>query len=158
MRATTQAQVGTPYARGRGPAQGPSRRHTSPARAWQQPELLGGQFEISPVLVVREQSATPERDEHFEFGAHGVEPVPHPILDQDGLLSGATAVEPLVPPSACPGLPRRPAGESHGAVPQTGSASGRSVTVSRPVSGILFPGPFRAAGSVAIHLCGLPGA
>lgn len=28
--------------------------------------------------------------------------------------------------------------------------------VSRPVGGILFPGPLRGSGSVTIHLCGLP--
>ena len=30
------------------------------------------------------------------------------------------------------------------------------VPVSRPVGGILFPGPLRGSGSVTIHLCGLP--
>jgi len=33
----------------------------------------------------------------------------------------------------------------------------RVVTVSRPVGGVLFPGPLRGSGSVTIHLCGLPG-
>ncbi len=31
------------------------------------------------------------------------------------------------------------------------------MTVSRPISGILSPGPFPGSGWVAIHLCGLPG-
>src|SRR6476660_3358515 len=31
------------------------------------------------------------------------------------------------------------------------------MTVSRPVGGVLFTGPFRDTGSVAIHLCGPPG-
>ena len=31
------------------------------------------------------------------------------------------------------------------------------VTVSRPVGGVLFPGPLRETGSVTIHLCGPPG-
>jgi len=31
------------------------------------------------------------------------------------------------------------------------------MTVSRPVSGVLFPGPLRDSGSVTIHLRGLPG-
>ena len=31
------------------------------------------------------------------------------------------------------------------------------VTVSRPVGGVLSPGPLRDTGWVAIHLCGLPG-
>jgi len=33
----------------------------------------------------------------------------------------------------------------------------RWVTVSRPVGGVLFTGPLRVSGSVAIHLCGPPG-
>jgi hypothetical protein len=33
----------------------------------------------------------------------------------------------------------------------------RVVTVSRSISGVLFPGPLRDSGSVTIHLCGLPG-
>ena len=36
------------------------------------------------------------------------------------------------------------------------AAQGPVVSVSRPVGGILFPGPLRGSRSVTIHLCGLP--
>jgi hypothetical protein len=32
----------------------------------------------------------------------------------------------------------------------------QQVTMSRPVGGVLFPGPLRGSGSVTIHLCGAP--